>query len=619
MPLHHQPAVIPAHSATLRFLHWVWVYAVGCMVFSGWEIYNASPSLPFSFPSWTGLGGWLGGALAWHFSAMWLLALDAIAYLVYGFLSGHFRRELGVPTPGAFFRDFWSALTFRLGHRIGHYNAVQRVLYLGVIGALVHHRSCDLEASAAWRVGRGVWRLPDRTQHSSCDHVPYRGLRSRPPHTGGHFPSNAGLDDRKQARRTGEPNMKEQRRLPVVRIQDIRPELRRLERRALLRNALSLGGLALLTGCDLSTNSGVDAALKSILRLDDKVQAALFSGRRLAQSYPPSAVTRPFRFNAYYAEWQVRAVPDGWRLEVAGLVSEKTPWTMPALRRLPQVEQITRHICIEGWSQIGRWSGVPLRDFLQRIGADLRASFVSFKCFDGYSTSVLFPDATLTAAVAAFQKEFPATQLRFDIESSAVIEPVLDGLCAIGVVGSWALAPPQLTREKLLTVRGLTVVSAQHPLAAHRGQIPLTVLAEHIKITHTDPSDVSRGYESGSKSPRVWRLSHLGAKLAFLRAGFGFGRMPLPIIEADLASGRLVEITTENAPRGGQLMEMWAIYRTDSPPGPAGRWFVDRLKREQTPLVKRGPSQAQPGSGAVNAARRRSSNRLLAPKRRRIR
>lgn len=136
MALHHQPAPTSAHSAAIRIMHWVWVYAVGCMVFSGWEIYNASPSLPFSFPSWTGLGGWLGGALAWHFSAMWLLALDGLAYLVYGFLSGHFRRELAVPTPRAFVRDFRSALTFRLGHRIGHYNAVQRALYLGVIGGI---------------------------------------------------------------------------------------------------------------------------------------------------------------------------------------------------------------------------------------------------------------------------------------------------------------------------------------------------------------------------------------------------------------------------------------------------------------------------------------------------
>jgi DNA-binding transcriptional LysR family regulator len=177
------------------------------------------------------------------------------------------------------------------------------------------------------------------------------------------------------------------------------------------------------------------------------------------------------------------------------------------------------------------------------------------------AVDVLFPDAAFTA-VAAFQKEFPATRLRFDIESSAVIEPVLDGRCAIGVVGSWALVPPQLTREQLLPVRGLTVVSAQHPLAAHRGQIPLTVLAEHTKITHTDPSDVSSGYERGTKSPRVWRLSHLSAKLAFLRAR---------------------------------------------------RWFIDRLKRR--PLLKRGPSQAQPASGAANTARRRSSNRLLAPQR----
>ena len=137
MPLHHQVNLAVAHPATIRFLHWVWVYAIGCMVFSGWQIYNASPSLPFSFPRWTGLGGWLGGALAWHFSAMWLLALDGMAYLAYGFISGHFRRDLGIPAPRAVVRDFWSALTFRLGHRIGHYNAVQRLLYAGVIGALL--------------------------------------------------------------------------------------------------------------------------------------------------------------------------------------------------------------------------------------------------------------------------------------------------------------------------------------------------------------------------------------------------------------------------------------------------------------------------------------------------
>ena len=206
--------------------------------------------------------------------------------------------------------------------------------------------------------------------------------------------------------------MNELRRLPAVKFKDIQPELRRLERRGFLRNALSLGGLALLTGCDLSTNSGVDEALKSILRFDDKMQGALFSGRRLAQTYSPSAVTRPFRFNAYYEEWQVRGIPDGWRLEVAGSVSEQTPWTIPALRTLPQVEQITRHICIEGWSQIGRWSGVPLRAFLQRIGADLRAPFVSFKCFDGYSTSIDMASALHPQTILALDFDGHPTRAR---------------------------------------------------------------------------------------------------------------------------------------------------------------------------------------------------------------
>jgi DNA-binding transcriptional LysR family regulator len=202
------------------------------------------------------------------------------------------------------------------------------------------------------------------------------------------------------------------------------------------------------------------------------------------------------------------------------------------------------------------------------------------------AVDVMFPNATFTAVVAAFQKEFPATLLRFDIESSAVIEPVLDGRCAIGVVGSWALAPPQLTHEALLTIRLPMVVSPQHPLATHRGPIPMAVLAEHIQLMHVDPSDISGDSGLRLKIPRVWRLSHLGAKLAFLRAGFGFGILPLHLVEADLASGTLVEITTEDAPCAGRLIEMWAIYRTDSPPGPAGHWFIDRL-RSSAPAIHR--------------------------------
>jgi DNA-binding transcriptional LysR family regulator len=235
------------------------------------------------------------------------------------------------------------------------------------------------------------------------------------------------------------------------------------------------------------------------------------------------------------------------------------------------------------------------------------------------AVDVMFPDVALTAAVAAFQREFPATLLRFDIESSAVIEPVLDGRCAVGIVGSWALVPPQLTHEPLLTISGRMVVAAQHPLAAQRGKIPLDILAKHILITHINPSDRSEGSEPRLKIPRVWRLSHLGAKLAFLRAGFGFGGMPLHLVQADLASGKLVEITTEDVPRGGRSIEMWAIYRTDTPPGPAGRWFIDRLKKEQAPSPKQLPPPSPPASAAAKSARRRPSSRSSASKSKRSR
>jgi thiosulfate reductase cytochrome b subunit len=127
----------PAHPVAIRIMHWIGVYAMGCMIFSGWEIYNASPSLPFLFPAWTGLGGWLAGALAWHLSAMWLLFANGIAYLIYGFTSGHFRRDLKPPRPAEVTQDLNAALHFRLKHQIGHYNAVQRALYVGVISAVI--------------------------------------------------------------------------------------------------------------------------------------------------------------------------------------------------------------------------------------------------------------------------------------------------------------------------------------------------------------------------------------------------------------------------------------------------------------------------------------------------
>ncbi|HEX4260090.1 MAG TPA: cytochrome b/b6 domain-containing protein [Acetobacteraceae bacterium] len=126
-----------AHPWPVRVMHWIGVYAIACMVLSGWQIYDASPGLPFVFPRWVTLGGWLAGGIAWHIAAMWLLFADGAAYLAYGFLSGHFRRDIPPPGPRAVACDLGRALRFRLPHRLGHYNAVQRLLYIGVILAIL--------------------------------------------------------------------------------------------------------------------------------------------------------------------------------------------------------------------------------------------------------------------------------------------------------------------------------------------------------------------------------------------------------------------------------------------------------------------------------------------------
>jgi DMSO/TMAO reductase YedYZ molybdopterin-dependent catalytic subunit len=165
--------------------------------------------------------------------------------------------------------------------------------------------------------------------------------------------------------------------------------LERVSRRLFLRGTLSIGALSLLTGCNLQDDDAVDRLLFAMSRWNDRVQAALFSRARMAPTYSEADITDPFPFNAYYPLSEVRRI-DGatWRLEISGLASERRPWTLGLLAALPQAHQITRHICIEGWSAIGKWGGVPFREFLARIGADTRARYVAFRCADGYRSSI---------------------------------------------------------------------------------------------------------------------------------------------------------------------------------------------------------------------------------------
>jgi thiosulfate reductase cytochrome b subunit len=118
------------HPLAVRITHWTNAAAMTVTIASGWQIYNASPLFPFAFPSWLTLGHWLGGALAWHFAAMWLLAVNFAIYLAYGLASGHIRRRLFPLRPREIWHDVNLALRFRLPHSVARYNAVQRLLYV---------------------------------------------------------------------------------------------------------------------------------------------------------------------------------------------------------------------------------------------------------------------------------------------------------------------------------------------------------------------------------------------------------------------------------------------------------------------------------------------------------
>jgi DMSO/TMAO reductase YedYZ molybdopterin-dependent catalytic subunit len=167
-----------------------------------------------------------------------------------------------------------------------------------------------------------------------------------------------------------------------------------LSRRRFIASGASLGALTFLTGCDVSDSFSADKLLAQISKFNDGVQAAIFNPNALAPTFSEKDITRPFPFNAYYDQDDAPEV-DGkaYKLEVSGLVQNKKSWTLDELYQLPEVKQITRHICVEGWSAIGSWSGTPLRDFLKLVGADTSAKWVWFRCAEGYTSPLDMPTA----------------------------------------------------------------------------------------------------------------------------------------------------------------------------------------------------------------------------------
>jgi DNA-binding transcriptional LysR family regulator len=193
---------------------------------------------------------------------------------------------------------------------------------------------------------------------------------------------------------------------------------------------------------------------------------------------------------------------------------------------------------------------------------------------------VLFPIEAIAESAKEFRDRFPRTPLRLYVEAlGGAYQPVLDGRCSLGVVGSLPIAPDSITLERLQGLPMIMVAARDHPLALISGVIPKTELAKHVQLVLTDRSELTTGREFGVLSPLTWRLGDLFAKHAFLLKSLGWGGMPLHAVKQDLLEGRLVKLSIEDLAEESLVLPMSAAYLTAKPPGPAGRWLIERLKQ----------------------------------------
>jgi DNA-binding transcriptional LysR family regulator len=167
-------------------------------------------------------------------------------------------------------------------------------------------------------------------------------------------------------------------------------------------------------------------------------------------------------------------------------------------------------------------------------------------------------------------------------------------------VGSLPIAPDSMSLERLQGVHMIMVAAREHPLAMFKGVISKAELARHVQLVLTDRSELTAGREFGVMSPLTWRLGDLFAKHAFLLKGLGWGGMPLHAVKQDLLEGRLIKLSIEDLAEESLILPMSAVYLTAKPPGPAGRWLIERLKQcPGQPAV--GPQATQPHAAEAGA------------------
>jgi DNA-binding transcriptional LysR family regulator len=196
----------------------------------------------------------------------------------------------------------------------------------------------------------------------------------------------------------------------------------------------------------------------------------------------------------------------------------------------------------------------------------------------GLVVDVMFPTVRLVELLGEFRQAFPSVPIRLHVEAlGAVAQLVRDGVCALGVAGTMPDLPEGLLGEALAPVDLVALAAPTHPLAAEPGRVPIRRLREEVQLVLTDRSKLTEGRDFGVWSLSTWRVGDLGVKHEMLRAGLGWGLMPLHMVEADLAQRRLVRLWPADWAADAVALPLQLLRRADAAPGPAAAWMIERL------------------------------------------
>jgi DNA-binding transcriptional LysR family regulator len=251
-------------------------------------------------------------------------------------------------------------------------------------------------------------------------------------------------------------------------------------------------------------------------------------------------------------------------------------------------------------------AGRALLPYARRIAEDVGAFDMQARSIAGgleteltLAVDSMFPMPILLRALKAFQERFPSVQPHLYVESlGSTLKLVLDGVCTVGLAVTLVIDTAAVTRTALTEVDLQMVAAPFHPLAQLKGPIAAESLRDHVQLVLADRSGLTGRRDFGVHATRTWRLGDLGAKHAMLKAGLGFGSMPMHMVSEDLAAGTLVRLVlAEDGPAAAApVLPLAAITRKGEPIGPATRWMIEHLAQISRPALAPQAPRALPAA-----------------------